>query len=153
MDDDGRPGEIPSQVANRPGVVEVDVGEDDPGQVVGPQADGGEGLADGGGAGLGSGLDEGGAVADDEEPGGHSLPSPQEGVDLEDAGGDGLDGGHGRESTRLPQGPGVVDGVDGGDPAEAGEGETGTRVTSGPSRERSWLRSAFTRASSWPYAV
>ena len=100
VDVDGGLREGPGHVAHAAGVVEVDVGDHDVGQVVGRDAEVVQGGEQGGHRGLAAGLDQHRLGAVDQVPGGDPLPAPEEGVDLVDAVGDQLR--HGGTLARRP---------------------------------------------------
>ncbi len=92
----GRKG--PGDVAHPAGVVEVDVGDGDPGQLGGPDADLVERGEEDGHRALAARLDQDRGRTLDEIAGRHPIPATQPGVDLEHAGRDGhrwRDGGDG----------------------------------------------------------
>ena len=70
-------------VAHPAGVVEVDVGDHDVGQVLGLEAQPVQRREQGGHRGLATGLDQGRLRSLEQIPGGDPLPAPQQGVDLE----------------------------------------------------------------------
>jgi hypothetical protein len=69
-------------------VIEVDVGDGDAGEVVRTDAELGESGEEGVDGALAARFDEHRALAFDEVAGGHPLPPPEEGVDLEHARGE-----------------------------------------------------------------
>ncbi len=72
-------------VAHAAGVVEMDVGDGDAGQVFGPDAEVVERGEQHGDRALAARLDEHRGIALDEVAGGHALPAPEQRVDLDDA--------------------------------------------------------------------
>ena len=84
--DHGGDGEVGGEVADGAGVVEVDVGDDDPAQVGGAEPERGERRVHGGDARLRTGLDQRGHRPVDQEPGGELLHAAQQRVELMDPG-------------------------------------------------------------------
>ena len=85
MDVDGGIGKGPGHVADPTGVVEVDVGDHHPGQVVGAESEPLQLGQQHRHRALTAGLDQHRGVPLDEVAGGHPLPSAEEGVQLDDA--------------------------------------------------------------------
>lgn len=79
--DHGRLGEGRGQIAGGPAVVEVDVGQHDPGEVARTDACGVEGPAHGVSGGLGSHIDDGRPVGPHQICRGHPGDTGQHGVD------------------------------------------------------------------------
>ena len=148
VDDHGRRGEVGGEIADRTGVVEVDVGEDDPGEIVGTHAEIVEAAAHRLGARPGPGLDEGGPRTLDEEAGGEAVLTPEQGVDLPDPRGDqeGVRHEQPRVPNRAQRGLGLAPGL-----AEA-DG-LGMTAAPGPTSCCSFLRSAWTASCSLPYVL
>src|SRR5690606_38881735 len=83
---DRRLGEGRGHVAHPAGVVEVDVGDRHTRQLAGVDAELGQGGEQVGHRCLAAGLDQHRGVAGDEVAGGHLVPAPEQGVDLQDPG-------------------------------------------------------------------